>query len=520
MIPMARKKKSLAVQETPRAKPSDRFYRFCKRYVKHTKGKWAGTPFIPERWQMEKIFCPMLDTIRPDGLRQYREIYVEMGRKNGKSLMGAALALYCLLFDGEPGAEVISAAGKKDQARIIFDHVRKLVMADETLSSLCKVKRDVIESLDGGTYSVVSADAFTNHGGNISCLLFDELWVQKNSLLYEALTTGMGVRQQPITYLCGTAGFDKESLAYKKRVYAERVRDGKVKDPTFLPVLFGADHDDDWSDPQVWQKANPNLGISISMEYLESKHREAKESASMEVAFRQLFLSQWVSNSSKWFQLEALEKCFVQEDDWPDFTAAECWLGMDLSATQDLTSVAECYSRDGLYWIDVKSWAPKNAGRTRKNANRVTYDQWSPQYVTLTKGDVIDYEEIEDHIKRLRDTREVKECATDRHNAQATANKLQADGLEMIAFGQWYSSMHPAVSDFEAMALSGRLRIRFNPVFRWAFENVTITRNSDNLTKIDKKKSPDKVDPVVAAVMALARTRFAEGEGKSCYEQE
>lgn len=518
---MGRKRKLVEVQEqiqTP--KPSDRFYRFCRKYVKHTKGRWAGKPFTPEPWQMEKIFCPLFDTIRKDGLRQYRETYIEMGRKNGKSLKGAALALYCLLFDNEPGAEVISAAGKKDQAKIIFDQVRKVILADPTLTALCKVNKEVIEGVNGSTYTVVSADAFTNHGSNPSCLIFDELWVQKNRLLYEALTTGMGAREQPIIYLCSTAGFDKTSVAYEKRIYAEKVRDGVIKDSKFLPVLFGADDDDDWTDREVWKKANPNLGVSISMEFLEDKFKEAQQNPAAELAFRQLFLSQWVSNSSKWFQLEALEKCFVQEDDWPDFTAADCWLGMDLSATQDLTSVAECYSRDGLYWIDVKSWAPKNAGRTRKNANRVTYDQWSPQYVTLTKGDVIDYEEIEDHIQRLRNTREVKECATDRHNAQATANKLQADGLEMIAFGQWYSSMHPAVSDFEAMALSGRLRIRFNPVFRWAFENVTITRNSDNLTKIDKKKSPDKVDPVVAAVMALARCRFAEGEGKSCYEEE
>lgn len=518
---MDRKKKVATLEPPPpQVKPSDRFYRFCRKYVKHTKGKWAGTPFVPEQWQMDRIFRPLFDTIRKDGLRQYREVNVEMGRKNGKSLMGAALGLFCLLFDGEPGAEVVSAAGKKDQARIIFDHVRKLIMADPTLSALCKVKRDVIESIDGGTYQVISADAFTNHGGNISCLIFDELWVQKSPLLYEALTTGMGVRQQPITYLCGTAGFDKESLAYKKRVYAEKVRDGVIKDPTFLPVLFGADEKDDWTQPEVWHKANPNLGISISMEFLESKYREARESASMEVAFRQLYLSQWVTSESRWFNTDRLEESFVQPADWPDFKGADCWLGMDLSSTSDLTSVARCFSKNGFYWLDVWSWAPHGSMRTRRKANRTIYDQWSPEYLTITDGDVIDYGEISKHIADLRQQHTVLECATDRWNATALANSLQADGLEMVAFGQGYGVMSPAVKDFEAMALSGKLKIRFNPVFRWAFQNVTITRNSDDNVKIDKAKSGDKVDPIVAAVMALARCRFAEGQSTSCYEEE
>jgi phage terminase large subunit-like protein len=517
---MGRKAKAVLEPEPiPKVKPSDRFFRFCKRYVKHTKGRWAGKPFIPEPWQMQKIFCPLFDTIRPDGLRQYRETYVEMGRKNGKSLKGAALALFCLLFDNEPGAEVVSAAGKRDQARIIFDHVKKVVKADPTLDALCKVKRDVIESIDGGTYSVISADAMTNHGGNISCLIFDELWVQKNRLLYEALTTGMGAREQPITYLCGTAGFDKTSLAYEKRIQAEKVRDGIIKDPTFLPVLFGAADDDDWKDKEVWKKANPNLGVSISMEFLENKFKEAEQNAAAELAFRQLYLSQWVSNASKWFQTQVLESCFVQEQDWPDFKGEETWLGMDLSATEDLTSVARCFSKDGFYWLDVKSWAPEGAGRNRRNANRVVYDQWAPEFIIIIPGDVIDYEPIIAHIEGLRDAHQVMECATDRWNAQATANKLQSDGLEMVVFPQNHATMHPAIQDFETLAMTGKLKIRFNPVFRWAFENVTIVRNQDDLMKIDKRKSADKVDPIQAVVMALARCRFAEAQGASCYEE-
>ena len=512
---MGRKKKEPA-PSAPR--PSDRVIRFCRKYMKHTKGRWRGEPFLPEPWQIERIIRPLYDTLNPDGTRQYRTVYCEMGRKNGKSFLGGMLALFQLLFDNEPGAEVISAAGKKDQARLIFNNVADIVKADPVLSSLCKVKRDVIETRDGGTYSVVSADAFTNHGGNISTLIFDEFWVQKSPLLYEALTTGMGARSQPITFLCTTSGFDKTSICFEKHVYAKKVLSGVVKDREFLPILFGADETDDWTDKKVWKKANPNLGVTVSMDYLESKFIEAQENPSREIAFRQLFLSQWVTSESRWFSSQKLEDSFVEDADWPDLSGQDCWLGMDLSSTSDLTSVSACWFHDGLFWIDCWSWAPRGSLRTRRRANRAVYDQWAPRHITITEGDVIDYGQIKKHIDSLCQRFRVVDCATDRWNATALANALQADGLTMVGFGQGYAAFSPAAKDFEALILSGKVRIRTNPVFRWAFGNVMITRDHADNIKPDKAKSGDKIDPIISAIMALARGRLAESHGQSSYE--
>lgn len=490
-------------------KRSDAFFNFCKRALTHQHGAMRGKPFVLEQWQMDQIIRPLYDTVNRNGARQYRTCFIEIGRKNGKSFLASAVALFELLCMGEPGAQVISAAGTRDQAALTFDVARKMVQANPVLSQNLRIFKNVIETREGGIYRTVSADAFSAHGLNISCCIFDEVWTQRNSLLYEALTTSMGARKQPLTFMISTSGFDKESLAYRLHSYAEKVRDGVVEDKTFLPVLFGAPIEADWKDPKVWKQANPNLGVSVSMEFLENACKEAQENPAAEIPFRQLFLSQWVSAESRWLPIERVEACEVGPEEWPDLSGQQVWCGVDLSSTIDLTSFAAVWHIDGKFWVRTWSWAPRGVLKSREKSNKTRYDNWERSGdLFVTAGDAVDYSVIKSFIIDFASKYRVESIAFDRWNSSALVTELQNEGIPCVGIGQGFASMNPAVRGFEAKLLSDQLRFYKNPVFKWAFSNVVLENNPAGDSKPSKKASREKIDPVVSALMALTKCDF------------
>jgi len=363
----------------------------------------------------------------------------------------------------------------------------------------------------------VSVDAFSAHGLSVSTLLFDEIWVQKAPDLYEALVTSQGARKQPLNFLITTSGSDRSSLCYELHSHATKVRDGLIEDRAFLPVLFGAPEEADWKDPATWRMANPNLGVSVQEKFLRDMCQEAMENPAREIAFRQFFLSQWTSTESRWFSQTKIEECFVDDDQWPDFSGAEAYVAMDISSTTDLTAVAWCHLRDGIYWLDGHAWAPAGALKTRERANRARYQPWVPKYITITEGDVVDQRAIKKFIDDLSRRVTVREVATDRWNAVALSNSLATEGHKMVAFSQGYSSLSPAVKDFELLVLSGKVRIRRNPMFLWSFSNVMVVMDCNGNQRPDKAKSGDKIDPVLAAIMCLQRAHVENSAGASVY---
>jgi phage terminase large subunit-like protein len=503
----------------PKAKlPSERFEAFCRQFIVHIHGPMRGKPFIPEPWQMERIIRPMYDTLEPStGLRRYRTCYTEIARKNGKSFLAVAVALYGLFCDGEKGPQVISAAGTREQASLVFDTARQVIMAHPTLRHMCRVYKKAIETADGGIYKCVSADAFSAHGLSVSTLIFDEIWVQKTPDLYEALVTSQGARKQPVNFLITTSGSDRSTICYELHSHAVKVRDGLVEDRTFLPVLFGAPENADWKDPATWRIANPNLGVSVQEKFLRDMCHEAMENPAREIAFRQFFLSQWTSTESRWFSQSKIEECFVDDDQWPDFSGSDAWASMDISSTTDLTAVAWCHYRDGIYWLDSHAWAPAGALKTRERANRTRYQPWSPKHITITEGDVVDQRAIKSFIDDLSRRVTVLEVATDRWNAVALSNALSSEGYKMVAFSQGYSTMSPAVKDFETLVMSGKVRIRRNPLFLWSFSNVMVVMDCNGNQRPDKAKSGDKIDVVIAGIMCIARCHLENSSGASVY---
>jgi phage terminase large subunit-like protein len=280
-----------------------RAIRFIERGLVHSKGRFAGKPFTLADWQRQ-IVGDLFGTLNPDGTRRYRTSLIELPRKNGKTQMAAALALYLLMADGEPGSEVYSAAADKDQARLVFGEAKRMLQASPLLAKQAQVFRDAIFIPETQSiYRALSSDAPTKHGLNPHGVVVDELHAHRDRELWDVLTTAQGTRVQPLTVAITTAGYDRTSVCYELHEYARKVRAGILSDPTFYSVYYGASDDADWTSREVWRAANPALGDFLSEPFLEVEFRQASELPARQNAFRQLYLNQWVSQSTRWIDL-------------------------------------------------------------------------------------------------------------------------------------------------------------------------------------------------------------------------
>jgi len=499
--------------------PSQNFALFCRSFLTHTKGTMGGQPLVLNRWQIRDIIRPLLDTRLPDKRRQYRRCFTLVPRKNGKTTLAAAIALYFLFADDEPGAEIISAAADSDQAAIAFDIAKKMVQSSPQLSAKCKVYRRYIEANRGATYKVIAADAAGNLGQNTSTLILDEVLAQKDSSLYEALLTGMAARSQPLAFMISTAGTDRGSLCFNLFDYAQKVRDGVVVDRAFLPVLYGIEDDDDWKDEQVWAKVNPGLGKSISLDYLRSAAIEAENNPAREQAFRQYHLNQWVQSAARWISSQKWAEC---EDAPNNLQETPCYAALDLSSRTDLTAFVLAFPVGDKIHLKTFAWTTSGMVHYRVKSNRMRYDEFvRGGSLEVIEGDVIDYEHILRRIGEIAGEYRIREIAIDPWNAEFLAQKLEATGHNVVEFRQGFASMSPPTKDFEGAVLQGKLTHDGNPVLRWCIDNVVIESDAAGNQKPSKKKSSEKIDCAVAAIMAFARARRADAtgnDGSSVYE--
>lgn len=305
------------------ASTSDEFYfdeaaaqRACDFFrlkCRHSIGPFAGKPFVLEKWQSDQLVRPIFGWKRKgDGARKIRTVYLEVPRKNGKSTLAAGLANYLLFADKELGAQVYSAAADTDQASICFTEARRMVEADAQLFALAKIfKKAITVPETNSVYKVLSADAFTKHGLNAHGIIFDELHAQPNRDLWDVLVTSTGSRRQPLTIAITTAGYDRNSICWELHDYAIKVRDGIVEDTSFLPLIFAADEDDDWKSPETWKKANPNLGVSVSLDYFERECKKAQNVPAYENTFKRLHLNIWTEQDVRWMPMDLWDLCDV-----------------------------------------------------------------------------------------------------------------------------------------------------------------------------------------------------------------
>ena len=423
---------------------------FFSECLTHTKGEWAHDRFKLAPWQL-RIINDIFGTVRSNGHRQYTMAYVEVPKKNGKTTLSAGIALYGLVLDDEPGAEVYIAASTRDQASIAFRVCAQMVRNNPDLRRLCRIvdstKTIYLTQEPNSFLKAISADAGTQDGVNPHMVVFDELHRQKNSDLWDVLSYGMATRRQPLMFAITTAGITGHSpICEEMHNRARQVRDGIIQDPSFYPVLYGLDDDEDWTlegAPAVngtpatgWYKANPSLGLFLSVEKVREEFARAMASPSQQNGFRRLRLDQWVGQETRYLPMEDWRAC-GEPFDANELVGLPCFGGLDLSATQDVTALALIFEREGLYYCLPQFWIPAHDQAMRSKRDRVPYDLWVSQgLVHATEGNQVDYGFVRKNIADLAKLYDIREIGYDRWGATRIIQDLTADGLTMIPIGQ------------------------------------------------------------------------------------
>jgi phage terminase large subunit-like protein len=502
-------------------RPSARVQRFFRRHLQHVKGELRGQKIQPQRWVVNDVLRPLFDTQLPDKRRQYRTAYVEIPRKNAKSTIAAGIGLYLLFYDGEPGAEIVSAAADRAQAAIVFDIAREMVEADPYLSKVTQIyRRELVVPSTGSRYQVISSEAYSKHGLNLHAAIIDEVHAhQDGGELWNVLTKAMGSRRQPLTFAITTAGYDRTeaSLCWTLHEHTRQVNAGLIDDPSFLGVIYGADLEADWTDPKIWAQANPGLGTTIKREYLEQECRRAQDMPAYEHEFRRYHLNQWTQSAVAWIPMGTWDQGATPVD--PEALRGKpCYAGLDLSTTTDLSALVLVFpDADGTHY-DVLPfvWCPQDGIRKRSQRDHAPYELWARQgHLIPTEGDVVDYDVIRAEIQALSVRYDLREIAYDRWNATQLVTQLQQDGANLVPHGQGYQSLSAPSKEFEKLVRAGALRHGGHPVLRWCVGNTVLETDAAANIKPSKKRSTERIDTTLALVMAIGR---AVMHGPSVYE--
>jgi phage terminase large subunit-like protein len=504
-------------------KKAERTVKFINN-LKHTKGVWHGVPFDLLPWQ-DRIIRDIFGTVKDNGFRQYNTAYVEIPKKNGKSEIAAAIALYLTCADNEWGAEVYGCAADRQQASIVFDVAVDMVDQCPALKRRIKPiisQKRLVYIPTGSYYQVLSSEAFSKHGLNVHGVIFDELHAQPNRELFDVMTKGSGdARTQPLFFLITTAGTDRNSICYEVHQKADDILRGKKIDPTFYPVIYGIKDDDNWAEEANWYKANPSLGHTIDIEKVQAAYISAKENPAEENIFRQLRLNQWVKQSVRWMPMDIWDKCSFEVN--PEkLKGRECYGGLDLSSTNDITAFVLVFppiQADDKYYVLPYFWIPEENLKLRVRRDHVPYDVWKKQgFLNTTEGNVIHYAFIENFIDELGKKFNIKEIAFDRWGAVQMVQNLEGLGFTVVPFGQGYKDMSPPTKELMKLTLEQKIYHGGNPPLSWMMDNIYVRTDPAGNIKPDKEKSTEKIDGAVALIMALDRSIRHESK-ESVYEK-
>lgn len=490
---------------------------FFPRYLRLTEGEWAGRPFVLEPWQEHDIIRPLFGWKRKDGTRRYRRAYIWVPRKNGKTELAAGVGLAILLGDGEMGGQVYSIAMDKPQASIVFNKAVTMVMWSPELSKHLTPFTSSIFCPDlMASFKPLSGKAEGKHGLNMSGLVGDEVHEWRDGELYTFVHQSAASRRQPLEFMISTAG-RRTGYGWETWNYCQKILSGEIDDPETLVVIYAADPDDDWTDPKVWAKANPNLGVSVKLEYLKSECAQAKELPRLENDFKRYHLNLWTEQSVRWLPLLAWDACEPKGEDgalvqdWrvlPEFLIGRtCFGGIDLSSTTDLTAYVLAFPPENErepWYVIPRFFVPEERLMERARRDRVPYDVWAKQGALIaTPGNVVDYAYIKRELFADAEKYRLEKIGIDRWNATQMAVEINAEGLEAVLFGQGYGSMNGPSKHLETLVIDKRLRHGGHPVLRWCAGNVAVEMNAAGDLKPSKAKSTERIDGIVALVEAI-----------------
>ena len=491
---------------------AEKVIRFIERICTHVKGDLAGEKFILEKWQKDYL-KELFGTVNKNGYRQYRTSFVFIPRKNGKSNLIAAVALCLLFMDKEQGAEIYCCASSRDQAAAIFDVCKQMVRNSKILENGCTVYRNSIVLKGTNSFlKAVASDAGVLHGANASAVLYDEVHSAKTRELWDVMATSMGARSQPLMFGISTAGvFDPNGICYELYDYGKKIRDGVLKDKTFLPLIYEAHPEDNIHSLKTWKKANPNLGVSIKKEYFEKMSHEAKTLPSSEIAFRQLHLNQWVNSLSGW----------ITDEEWmessgdvslEELKGKRCFGGLDLAAVEDVTALVLIFPwEDGSLKILPYLFVSEAAVEKRRNKTGGSYDRFiSRGELIVTSGNSTDYNVIKKKILEAAEIFDIGAIAYDRWNSNSLVQQLMEKEVPMDPFGQGYASMSGPIKNAEVLVKKKLLHHGGNEMLRWMASNVVVKRDDAENVKFSKSKAGEKIDGMVALVMAIGEMMTQE----------
>jgi len=485
---------------------ADRAVNFIEQFCTHVKGELAGKAFILEKWQKDDIVRPLFGWKSKDtGFRKYRTCYVEIPRKNGKSNLAAAIALYLLFADGEPGAEIISAAGDRGQANIVYHIAQEMIKNNKHLRSKAKVLRNTVE-YKSSWYKSISAEAYTKHGLNCHGIIFDELHTQPNRELFDVLTTSVGARRQPVIISLTTAGHDRASICYEMHEYSVGLLNGSIEDDSFLPVLYKAEPDDDWTDPETWKKANPGYGSICNEAYFIDAVKKAKSNPSMINSFLRLHLNIWTSAETAWIP----DDIYMKGDKpipYERLASLPAYGGLDLASTQDLTAFALIFRDDenDCFYMLCHQFVNSVKAHNKKLAAGVDYLSYEREGdLTITPGNVTDYRIVKQYILDQCAKYDVREIGYDPKFSTYIVAELTEEEITMQPMAQNITSMNGPTKEMEMEIMKGNVIHGGNRCLRWQFGCAIIyTDNNENKRVIKEQKENKKVDGVIASIIAL-----------------
>lgn len=470
--------------------------------LKHYTGKSNGKPFILTDWQyfiVENIYGWYY---KGTNKRVIKNVYIEVGRKSGKTTLLSAIALYAMIADGENGSEVDCVANTKQQAKILFDTASNLADSLDGKHKYIKPYRDKIKFAATKSHiQVLSSDASTLDGFNAYLFVEDELHAAKDSKLYDVLKSSQGMRNNPLAICITSAGFDKFGFCYQMRKTCIEVLFGKKQDISQFSAIYSIDEDDDWQDPKVWKKSNPNLGITVTEEYLQDQVIQAKNNPSLEIGVRTKNFGEWVSTKDIWINDDLLLKN-SQSVDLDNFSNETAYVGVDLAAVSDLTAVSIMIPKDGKVYFKNHYYLPFSA--LSNNSNSELYKEWKIKgLLTITEGNVTDYDYILRDLLKANQKVFIGKVAYDSYNATQWAIDATSEGLPLEPFSQSLGNFNRPTKELERLIRSDKVVIDDNEITRYCFSNVVLKQDYCENVKPTKATNQNKIDGVIAMIQAL-----------------
>lgn len=498
-------------------------YKFCRetaeqvckfvQLLPHTKGKWARERerIKLEPWQKFIFSCVFGWVHKKTGYRRFTEAYCEIPRKNGKSVIAAGVGLYMLCADGEFGAEVYCGATTEKQAWEVFRPAKLMLEKTPELTSFAGIEimaKNISIPADGSRFEPLIGNP--GDGSSPSCAIIDEFHEHDTPDQYETMLTGMGAREQALMFIITTSGFNLAGPCYDKRRQVQQMLDGVMPNEEMFGIIYGIDVGDDWQDPAVLKKANPNFGVSVGADYLLKQQRDAIRYPSRTNAFLTKHLNVWVSARSTWLNMADWHKCGDAALALEQFYGNSCWLSVDLASKTDICSLGFLF-KDTLesgrtrWTYFTRSYLPEGALQRAGN-NRAAYETWvNSGHLTLMDGDEIDFDQIREDIKDLAGLLEITELPYDPWRATQLAHQLMSDGANVVEFRNTVQNMSPAMREWEAAITSGRFRHNGDPVLTWMASNVVAKVDAKDNLYPRKEREENKIDGIIAGLMAMGR---------------